>query len=225
MYSLNFEVKKEDSRDGILTIYNLIRMVLQTSENDSKSSEEYMKENQLVWILYSWHLKFNRDIKLGEKINIQTWASGFKKIKSSREFLVTIGGEDVVYCSAEFLILNYKTRKTVIVPQKVVEGYDLKDKKLLENKRVEQNQTNKISTTTVKQEDMDENNHVNNAIYIKWIEDIIYKEYGKKINEIKIIYSKEINTLINIDFNLSMDNSYYELKSNELHAKGNISFL
>lgn len=221
MYSLVFDVKREDVKDDTLLLNNLIRMMLKTSSLESMKNEEFLKVNNLVWILYSWNIKLNRPIKVGEKIKISTWASGFKKIKCFREFLIESEEEIVAKCSSEFLILDYYKRKTISVPDEIISSYDILEEKLVDDIRVNREEVEIIKEIEVMNSDMDNNNHVNNVVYIKWLEESI----NKQIMELKLVYSREIDSLCKIKVCMNKKRNYYEILSDKLHAKGYVKFL
>ena len=86
MKEVSFKVDNVGTKDGILTIEKLSKMLLEVSNLESNVADKFMDENNLTWMIYSWRFKLNRKIKIGEVIKITTWVSNISKLKVSREF-------------------------------------------------------------------------------------------------------------------------------------------
>lgn len=88
--------------------------------------------------------------------------------------------------------------------------------------RVEEFEIEDSTSYTVESSYFDENNHVNNSVYIRWIEKFLDESSDKSIKSLKIVYSKEINEqgIINVGFSKNIE--YFEIYTKEIKAKGNM---
>lgn len=222
MINLEFIVKEEQTRNGFLSIENLSKMLLKLSSLESDIANDYMQENKLLWMIYSWDFQLNREIKTGELLEISTWVSEVSKIKLHREFLVKSKDEVVAKCLAEFLIIDANKRKAIRVPKQLMEYFEINNTKLLSVERVEEFEIEDSTSYTVESSYFDENNHVNNSVYIRWIEKFLDESSDKSIKSLKIVYSKEINEqgIINVGFSKNIE--YFEIYTKEIKAKGNM---
>lgn len=222
MKEVSFKVDNVGTKDGILTIEKLSKMLLEVSNLESNVADKFMDENNLTWMIYSWRFKLNRKIKIGEVIKITTWVSNISKLKVSREFLIEIEGNVEGECKAEFLVIDIENKKAISAPKELINYFEIYEKELLSSNRIRRSEVNKLYSVSIYSSDFDKNMHINNSVYIRWIEEFMYFRLKKYIKILEIVYSKEINSNIKIDINCSKNNDYFEIYGNGLHAKGNI---
>lgn len=220
MYSLNFQIKNKHTKNGKLKLSNLIEYMLETSKSDTCLEQSYLEENNMVWIVYSWHFEMLGDIYENNKIKIATWVSKVNRLKFYREFLVEVDGKEVVKCSSEFLLLDFYKRKPIYPDDELLKNIVVEKGILLNDEKVIKKPVETLDTIQVEKSDFDLNGHVNNAVYVRWIEDFYTDNYGKQIKNLKIIYSKEIDEIKKVDIKFSEDKKYFEIASDAVHVKG-----
>ncbi|WP_138158999.1 acyl-[acyl-carrier-protein] thioesterase [Peptoniphilus catoniae] len=233
MFTKDFKVYKSLCDNGSLTLYNLLKLLLKTSneeyEREGKSYFDFIKDYNCIWIIYRWRLEQIRPIERDEFIKIKTWTSKFRKIYCYREYRVfDSSGNLLVKATALFLLLDLKNKKPVIIGKDMINKYKVFPKKNFDNFLYleSDNDIKVVKEFTVKNSDIDYNGHVNNTIYVYWIYKSIDENFleGKYINYFDIVYKREIKNDKKI-YILSNDNfSYLEVCTNETNAKINIKY-
>ena len=88
MYSFDSRVRySEVSRDGKLSLCSAVHYMQDCAIFHSESVGEgvrELKEESRVWLLSSWQIEVGRRPSLGERLNISTWACGFKAMYGYR---------------------------------------------------------------------------------------------------------------------------------------------
>jgi medium-chain acyl-[acyl-carrier-protein] hydrolase len=101
---------------------------------------EYLKENNLAWVLYKWDIVVDRYPVYGEKINITTIPYSFKKFYGSRKFEVKDEeGKIVATANSLWILVNTEKKRPVRVSQDMmaVYGIDGEDDPVADIKAIE----------------------------------------------------------------------------------------
>lgn len=131
----------------------------------------YLKEKKRAWILNSWQVFIRRRPEVGEKIEVSTWATGFKGVFGPRDFLMrTSGGEELVCAHSLWVYVDTETGKPVKPTESETSVYGVEPPipiasvsrkiQLSEGMQV-------VDTFPVRKYHIDTNHHVNNAKYIE----------------------------------------------------------
>ncbi|WP_040552717.1 acyl-ACP thioesterase domain-containing protein, partial [Peptoniphilus indolicus] len=181
MKKLNFKIDNIGTIDGVLKIEQLSKILLEVSNLESNVADKFMEENNLIWMIYSWTFKLSRNIKIGEDIKVATWVSNISKLRISREFVIEIEGNVIGECRAEFLIIELKSRKAIVAPKELLNYFEIYKKELFKSTRISRSDVNKLVSVSISGSDFDQNKHINNSVYIRWIEEAIYLEMKRHI--------------------------------------------
>lgn len=144
----------------------------QTNKFEDDLVNNYMKENDLSWIILQYELNIKRLPKAGETINIETYAAGYNRLFCYRYF--NIYGEDEQKISdalVTFAWINIKKRKMVRLNPKIMSIYGApKEDKIRRHTQPKRPDNDKAKTThfDIHYSDIDSNNHVNNTVYVDW---------------------------------------------------------
>lgn len=175
MYKLKSSVRySECGTDNKIKIPSIINYFQDcTTENSEQLGVgfDYLKEQKRAWILNSWQIFIRRRPKVGEKIEVSTWATGFKGVFGPRDFFMkTSDGEELVCAHSLWVYVDTETGRPVKPDEDAVRVYDVEEPlpiasfsrkiKLPESAVV-------VDTFPVHKYHIDTNNHVNNAKYIE----------------------------------------------------------
>lgn len=160
-----------------LPLTMMIRIMLgvsgaQTNKFEDNLVNNYMKENDLSWIILQYELNIERQPKAGETINIETYAVGYNRLFCYRHF--NIYGEDEQKISeavVTFAWIDIKKRKMVRLNPDVMTLYGAPKEDKIRRHTPPQRPDNEIAKTThfdIYYSDIDINNHVNNTVYVEW---------------------------------------------------------
>ncbi|MCL2039407.1 MAG: thioesterase [Bacteroidetes bacterium] len=167
---------------------------------------EDMDTTNLLWMLIGVKAKIKKLPKWQEKVILQTAPTGISGLYFSREFILKDKNYNVlVEADSKWLMLDKHTLK----PIKSVEN-DYKNMKISETKLdfqfVRLKEKTELTNTyneTAKYTDIDLHQHTNNAVYVRWIENILENAICNKINTISIQFLKEVKQDDNVIINFS----------------------
>ncbi|MCL2855909.1 MAG: thioesterase [Defluviitaleaceae bacterium] len=158
----------------------------------------YYEENDLAWVLTHWQVEISRYPKVGEVVNISTWPVGFKGYFGLRGFEVADkGGSRLLAANSNWMLLNRSTLKPVRPTPIIAERYGDTAPFLLDKdfSLPDLADFNPLShhTYTPTRRDCDTNRHVNNANYLKWVYDLIPRQFytGMRVTKLKVAYKQE----------------------------------
>ena len=175
MYKIENSVRySECGRDNKLKISAIINYFQDcTTENSEQLGVgfDYLKEKKRAWILNSWQVFIKRRPEVGEKIEVSTWATGFKGVFGPRDFcLKTAEGEELVAAHSLWVYVDTQTGRPMKPTDEEIEVYEVGEPLPIEtvSRKIhlpEEMQT--VDTFSVHKYHIDTNNHVNNAKYIE----------------------------------------------------------
>lgn len=206
-----------------LTISDITKYFINTSNEESIKIN--LDNNKLIefgytWMIYKWRININRKPIVNEKVIVSTWASGFKNLYAFREFEMKSNDEIISKASVVFILIDFKKRKPIKIPEDIMDYYTCDEMRNFENiERINiKDDFEKINTFTyeVKKSDIDENNHVNNSVYLDIMKDSLPDEFkDMEIKNISIHYMKEIKLgdTVNIDVYKEKDKIFFDFKS------------
>ena len=154
---------------------------------------EAMANASQAWILSRMSVLVERRPKYGEIITVRTWPRSTEKLFALRDYDIRDANDSVaVRARSCWLIIDMEKRRP-LRPQAVVEnlpqneGMDsLPAVPGLEEKLTPQTDGLTYTERKALYADLDYNRHVNNASYIRWIEDIVDIELLEKAKQIRL---------------------------------------
>lgn len=158
-----------------------------------------IEKTGLSWVVLGWKIKILKRPNYGEWITIKTWSRKTNKFYAYRDYeIYNKANELIAKGTSKWVILDIQKGAIATLTEQIVEPYEKEDKQALEEepkyKIVEpQNYINKCDVK-ISRSIIDVNKHVHNTSYI----DIAYEAlpedvyYSEELNDIEIIYKKEI---------------------------------
>lgn len=156
-----------------------------------------LRDSNYGWMLNRWKVKINDYPIARDIINIETWASDFKKFYANREFkILDIYNNELVSASSVWIFLDMKRKRPIRVTEDVINSYGIEGK-ILFNEYYDFNipfETSQNLEFRVRKSDIDYNNHVNNVKYFQWMLESLpsYIDEEYILKEFEIIYKKEV---------------------------------
>lgn len=164
------------------------------------SFADIAKDN-LSWIILSWRLKVYRRPKADEKITIKTWGRFFNKIFVLRDFkVIDSQGNVCAIASSKWCLIDTLRGKIAKLPENLDETYH----GFVNESVFDDNEMLKIPVPTsdcvskdnykIRRFDLDINRHVHNLNYLNFAYELLPLDVydGKELNNLEIIYKKEI---------------------------------
>ena len=176
----------------------LQRAALHHSESVGLKSEAMLKAGA-VWILNRMRVDIYRMPRYRETIMLKTWHKGSAGFRAGRDFLVFCGEEKVAAATSLWLYYDLNRKRLAKIPASISEPYTTENEDVLEagaidfapNKTFDPQET---VTITTRQGDYDPNGHVNNAVYLEYLDTLIGRSGlgAGRVRQVGIQYLKEI---------------------------------
>jgi medium-chain acyl-[acyl-carrier-protein] hydrolase len=156
----------------------------------------HMAKKEKIWVVHRYRLEFKKKLFWDEEFKIKTWRYPYKKLYEMRRFdFLDSKGELFVKGLCSWVLVDKKTKR----PSRLDRVLD--EKFLFEKEKPEifESDLKSLLDPVFKSEfkalrdDIDYNNHVNNASYLKWAKECLNHELytGKNLKKIEIIYSND----------------------------------
>lgn len=175
MYKMEARVRySECASDNKIKIPAIINYFQDcTTENSEKMGvgHTYLKAKKRAWILNSWQVEIKRRPEVREKIEISTWATGFKGVFGPRDFCMkTSEGEVLAYAHTLWVYIDTETGRPTKPDEEEINAYETEPP--LEFEQVSRKirlpeELVEVDTFPVHKYHIDTNNHVNNSKYIE----------------------------------------------------------
>ena len=156
-----------------------------------------------VWILNALEAEIYRYPRLREEVSVVTWHKKSKGFKAFRDFYVYAGDEKLAAASSLWLYFDIRRKRLARVPDETGQVYASEAQDALagslESWKPRDDFTPGFETDIcVRHSDFDPLNHVNNAVYLDYLETLVARCGGRrnKIAGIKIQYKKEIDRTV-----------------------------
>ena len=170
------------------------------------------KETHTAWILLNWKIKVFDRVRCEETIKINTWPRTMEKFYSWRDFEIYNKEKKLAIATSKWILVNTESGKIERISEELKQKYKLKEECVfegtIEEKLKEPDNMKLMYEETIGRTKIDTNNHVNNLYYLDYaIESLPEEIYQNSIiNNIEIMYKKEIKYKDKIKCLLSMEN-------------------
>ncbi len=144
-----------------------------TTENSEKIGvgHDYLVERKRAWILNFWQVDIIRRPKVGESIEVGTWATGFKGVFGPRDFCMkTAEGEELARAHSLWVYIDTESGRPVKPTQEEIDVYEVGEPIPMEevSRKIKSPEgAIKVDTFPVHKYHIDTNEHVNNSKYIE----------------------------------------------------------
>lgn len=132
---------------------------------------EYLKEQKRAWVLSSWQVVAERYPKLGERIRVSTWASGFKGMFGYRNFCMEDeSGQYAAYANSLWVYMDMEKGRPARPSEGEVRAYgtgEPLDMECAPRKIAIPGGMEKFPGFPVRKAHIDTNEHVNNCQYVQ----------------------------------------------------------
>lgn len=177
------------------SLFNLFQDGADLNAEELGVGYKFCLENQLTWMGSGYHLKINRLPKRDENLILSTWPSGVKPLVAIRDFeLKTESGETLVVASSSWVLIDLIRKRPLPVQQYVGHLKAIEDQALEGDfKKIILPESFDFSTSEIiREDDIDINLHVNNAVYPSWVLDSLPIDFltMNELKELKIQFKQ-----------------------------------
>ena len=197
----------------------IARYMQETAWNSLKNlgpQPEYLKENNLAFILSKICFKYHGEIYEDDIIKVDTWALPAKMMIFPRNYRIYKNGKTAVEAVSSWVLVDTKN-KSILRPDNFKDIFTVYDDEELDfavQRRLKMPEDmNGYMEYKVRYSDIDTNYHMNNAAYIDVICDNLYNDTDvismesrpeKKIISLELHYNNEARFARTIGINKSM---------------------
>ena len=155
---------------------------------------EEMAEMQLIWVLSRLKIKLERPLRLGENLEVRTFPTGVQRIFAHRCYDLRVDGQRVGYAGSFWLPVNVAANRPVnakkVLPPDIMDVPDA-EKFFADMDKLTECTSGIVADYRVGSGDVDLNRHLNNAVYARWIIDVLGEKYASKsisVREVQLNY-------------------------------------
>ncbi len=200
MYTFDSRIRySEVDKNAELTIESLINYFQDCSTfqtQDGPANMEYLRSQNVAWVLNSWQIVINRYPKLCEEVTIGTVPYDLKGFFGHRNFFMdTRDGERLATANSVWTLFNFEKGVPARISQEIVDAYPLGERLPMEygDRKIqipEDAEVFEADEILVRPHHLDTNNHVNNGQYIQMaIESIPDKDI--RISSLRAEYRRQ----------------------------------
>ncbi len=180
----------------IVTLFNIFQDMADCHAETLGLGLSFCLEKGFAWVGSNYHIKINRLPKIHETIRIQTWPSEERKFGAVRDFIVyDQEDKEIITASSLWILINYARRRPILLKDNLPQ-YTVNPVRTLATefpKLPEILAPQKTSEFSIRFDDIDLNNHVNNAVYPLWATESVGREFHLEhsLEEVEIEFKKE----------------------------------
>lgn len=180
----------------LVTLMNILQDMADSHASKLGLGYDFCVHNGYAWFGSNYHIKIERLPQCHEQIRIQTWPAEKKKLGVIRDFAIFDQDNHCIIRASSLWILIDFARKRPIAIEKAIPDYHPLEERSLATDFQKLPPIETVHHTKVFQaryDDIDFNNHVNNAIYPLWAVETSSPEFHDSHfpAEIEIFYKKE----------------------------------
>ncbi len=196
MYTIDSRVRfSEVDHNETITLPGIINYFQDCSTFHSEDiglGMDYLKEQGKVWILSSWQVVADRYPRIGERIDVSTWATGFRGLFGTRNFRMRDEQKNTVaYANSVWVFMDVKKGRPARPEASDIEKYGTEpplDMDYASRKISLPEITVKKDPFPVRKYHIDTNEHVNNCQYVQMALEVLEKEM--KVKQVRVEYKK-----------------------------------
>ena len=196
MYKMDVRVRYSecgtDNKMRISAIINYFQDCTTQNSEEIGVGHDYLVEKNRAWILNSWQVEIARRPKVGESIEVGTWATGFKGVFGPRDFYMTTSeGEELARAHSLWVYIDTETGRPIKPTEEEIAVYEVGEPILMEevSRKIKVPEgAIKVDTFPVHKYHIDTNAHVNNSKYIELACEALPEEF--EVQKLRVEYKK-----------------------------------
>ena len=180
----------------LVTCMNILQDAATTDADRRGFGMEFCQKHNMTWVGNDYVIEIARLPKIGENIKVVTWPSLSGKLAARRDFAIyDEKGELIIKSASRWLLISLDKKRPLAISE-ILQNYEPVEEYILEtnfDKIAEVDEQAKMYQYRVRYDDIDINNHVNNAVYPLWASESISSDYRLSHTpvEIELCFKKE----------------------------------
>ena len=159
----------------------------------------FVRQNNLAWFLLKYHMEFDEYPSNSYELTIKTEPRGYNKLFAFRDFEIFNGEQRLGRVASTWALADMNTRAMTSVAEVMVGKehmlpFEKREDDLVYGKIRVPEKFDLEKTFEIRFEDIDVNQHANNANYIVWAFEPLDFEFrkSKKLKTLDLMFKKEI---------------------------------
>lgn len=179
----------------------LLRLLQEASISGTEAAgvtRDRTLDKGMLWVLTSMHLVLERPVSYDEIIAISSWPGDMRHVFFPRHFAIHDADGAIIMRGIQlWLLMDQKTRRMIMPASSgiFIPGFHQEGELPFPSapKKVEGEE--QITERTASFSELDLNGHVNNSVYMNWIDDILGGTYFKDyfLSDITLAFHQEIH--------------------------------
>lgn len=187
---------------GRLFIHQLLNFLQDAAQNHADGAGygyTQLVDQDLLWVTSRLTIEILSMPKRGDEIKLSTWVKSIRGSISEREFSISLGEQVMINASSLWFCLSGQSHKPTRLPSEFCDLMEInatyattEGTEKVDEPNVEAYRSNGIDITA-RYSDIDMVDHVNNAIYARWMMDEVPVDYQQRntIKKLSINYLGE----------------------------------
>lgn len=175
---------------NISTIANYLQDCAIMHSEDVGIGLDYLAEHKRAWFLVSWQIEVNRYPRMGENIQVRTWAYDFRTSMGFRNIdILDAEGNRIVYAASIWSYVDMETMRPTKLEPEVAKAYPMEpriDMTYAPRKIPLFDTYETVERRKVMAYQIDSNSHMNNAAYIALAQE--YLKEGETVGAVRAEY-------------------------------------
>ena len=225
-YSKNYEIRSyevdKDKKLRLLTLFNILQDISDTHAEKIGVGYSFCLKEGLAWVGAGYHAKINRLPTWRDQVTITTWPSGNTAATAYRDSMLSDeAGNPLVLVSSQWALIDVARLRPVALA-KHIDMSLWRDDRAIDTTFpaiLPPERTDFEKTFYVRYDDIDINNHVNNAVYPVWASEAVPFEFRKQhdLAEIRVAFKRSavLGDIISIETQIDEDRTRHLIKSAE----------
>ena len=178
----------------------------------------------ISWVLLKQKFTIHRLPALGETLSVLTYPAGFQRAFTYRDYRIfAADGAELLTCASQWLLLDLRTREMTTIPDHIlVRAAELPPEADCLPRRFgrmpRQTAWNTVHQNQVRYFDLDWNDHLNNATYLRWLLEALPPEILSQRSpaELEVHYRQEarLNDVLSAQIGVQPDGTFHLRLSN-----------
>jgi len=223
VYSKKYEISEKDCNENsillVSSLFNYLQMIMSSNVNYLGAGSDYHHKRNLAWVFVDYEVNITKLPRKGDIVNVGTIPYSFKRFYAFRKYEIKDNfGNILVIATGKFVLINFLTKEIVSPSNEVIEQFKMQEKEPVALKMTKQHKVDElrlVKELIVSEKDIDENNHVNNAVYLQYVEEDL--QDIEQIKDIRVTYKKEAvqGDILQVYKSVVPDSNIYIIKRKE----------
>jgi acyl-CoA thioester hydrolase len=174
--------------NGIVSPANYLRYLIETAWDWGVAigwDANYSENPDVFWVIRETEIRFLRSLRHNDVFDFTIWLANWQRVRGTRCFEITLkeSGDIVAQGTQQVVYMDAKTGRPKNMPDDMIDTFRLENPRVFPSERFPKVVTVAKSfdmQRKVERVDLDVYEHVNNATYINYAEEVLTQDFSAK---------------------------------------------